>query len=97
MIVLHFLAKSIPFSEPISGILDMALEELGIHRADLPYPAALLAGKAFLEHRQRGGLKRSPLPDFYIGAHAQQDRLKLLTRDPRRYHILSRSGAAPPG
>ncbi len=65
--------------------LDDALGRAGISRVDLPYPAAFLAGKAFLEYRKRGGLKRSPLPDFYIGAHALQDRLKLLTRDPQRY------------
>ena len=65
--------------------LEKALEHLGINRVELPYPAAFLAGRAFLEYRKRKGAKRSPLPDFYIGAHAQQDGLKLLTRDPRRY------------
>lgn len=29
-----------------------------------------LAGKAYLAYRRKGGTKRSPLPDFYIGAHA---------------------------
>ena len=58
---------------------------MGIERSDLPYPAGFLAGKAFLEYRQGGALKRAPLSDFYIGAHALQDSLKLLTRDPRRY------------
>jgi len=33
----------------------------------LPYQAAFLAGKCFLNYRRRGGTKRSPLPDFYIG------------------------------
>ena len=52
---------------------------------ELPYPAAFLAGKAFLTYRRTGGLKRSPLPDFYIGAHAQAEGLCLLTRDAKRY------------
>lgn len=67
------------------AVLDKALAQIRIAKVDLPYPAAFIAGKAFLEYRKRGGVKRSPLPDFYIGAHAQHDRLKLLTRDPRRY------------
>lgn len=40
------------------------------HRLDLPWEAAFLAGKCFVQYRQKGGTKRSPLPDFYIGAHA---------------------------
>ena len=44
-----------------------------------------VAGKAFLAYRRRGGQKRSPLPDFYIGAHAAVRRYRLLTRDGARY------------
>jgi predicted nucleic acid-binding protein len=39
-------------------------------RDPLPWEAAFLAGKCFAEYRRRGGDRRSPLPDFYIGAHA---------------------------
>jgi predicted nucleic acid-binding protein len=53
--------------------------------APLPWEAAFLAGKAFREYKRRGGSKRSPLPDFYIGAHAAVAGMTLLTRDPRRY------------
>jgi predicted nucleic acid-binding protein len=57
-----------------------------IYRRDpLPYEAAFLAGKCFLRYRRRGGKRSSPLPDFYIGAHAAVAGLRLLTRDPRRY------------
>jgi hypothetical protein len=35
--------------------------------------------------RRRGGVRTSPLPDFYIGAHAAVSGLVLLTRDPSRY------------
>lgn len=55
-----------------------------VHEA-LPWEAAFLAGKAFAAYRRRGGSKRSPLPDFYIGAHAAVAGHTLLTRDPRRY------------
>ena len=52
-----------------------------------PYPweAGFLAGKCFLLYRRRGGVRRAPLPDFYIGAHAAIGQLALLTRDPKRY------------
>ncbi len=54
-------------------------------RSPLPWDAAFLAGKCFRAYRRRGGQKRSPLPDFYIGAHAAVSGLSLLTRDPVRY------------
>jgi predicted nucleic acid-binding protein len=64
---------------------DWALEVQGIERIPLPWPAAFLAGRAFLDYRRRGGQKRSPLPDFFIGAHAAVEGLRLLTRDASRY------------
>ncbi|MBW4554973.1 MAG: type II toxin-antitoxin system VapC family toxin [Trichormus sp. ATA11-4-KO1] len=55
------------------------------HRLDLPWEAGFLAGKCFVQYRQKGGTKRSPLPDFYIGAHAAIADMILLTRDVNRY------------
>ena len=54
-------------------------------REELPYEAGFLAGKCFLRYRRAGGDKRSPLPDFYIGAHAAVAGYRLLTRDATRY------------
>lgn len=54
-------------------------------RLPLPYEAGFLAGKCYTMYRKRGGAKRSPLPDFYIGAHAAVSGLTLLTRDAVRY------------
>jgi predicted nucleic acid-binding protein len=54
-------------------------------REALPYEAAFLAGKSFLAYRRRGGMRPSPLPDFYIGAHAAVRGYRLLTRDAARY------------
>lgn len=54
-------------------------------REQLPYEAAFLAGKAFVAYRRSGGNRRSPLPDFYIGAHAAIAGMILLTRDPGRF------------
>jgi predicted nucleic acid-binding protein len=61
-------------------------EQLG--REDLPWEAAFLAGKCFVDYRRRGGARRSPLPDFYIGAHAATTGRALLTRDANRYRTL---------
>ena len=65
--------------------LDDALPAEYFRREALPWDAAFLAGKVFLRYRQAGGVRRSPLPDFYIGAHAAVLRYRLLTRDARRY------------
>ena len=65
--------------------LDLVLPETLIRREALPWRAGFLAGKAFLQYRGRGGRKATPLPDFYIGAHAAVAGYRLLTRDARRY------------
>jgi predicted nucleic acid-binding protein len=54
-------------------------------RTALPWEAGFLAGKCFVAYRRRGGSRRAPLPDFYIGAHAAVSGMTLLTRDARRY------------
>ena len=65
--------------------LDAAMPEDTFSRLQLPWAAAFLAGKCFLRYRRAGGIRRSPLPDFFIGAHAALEGLTLLTRDARRY------------
>jgi predicted nucleic acid-binding protein len=54
-------------------------------RLPLPYEAGFLAGKAFVNYRRRGGARATPLPGFYIGAHAAIEGYRLLTRDAARY------------
>lgn len=58
--------------------LDEALPTEFFRREDLPWEAGFLAGKCFIKYRKSGGTRRSPLPDFYIGA-------PLITRDTQRY------------
>ena len=65
--------------------LEENLRLLLVEKLELPYEAAFVAGKAFLKYRRSDGKKHSPLPDFYIGAHATISRLTLLTRDSSRY------------
>jgi len=65
--------------------LDEALPPAIFEREAIPYEAAFLAGKAFLAYRKRAGNKASPLPDFYVGAHAAIRGYRVLTRDVARY------------
>ena len=67
------------------GILDAILSEEAFRREDLPWDAAFLAGQAYVAYRRRGGAKTSPLPDFFIGAHAAACGYRLLTRDRGHY------------
>ncbi|HEY7812520.1 MAG TPA: type II toxin-antitoxin system VapC family toxin, partial [Nakamurella sp.] len=64
--------------------LEGALPPEDYRRAQLPWEAAFLAGKAFARYRRSGGTRKSTLPDFYIGAHAAVVELALLTRDRGR-------------
>jgi hypothetical protein len=65
--------------------LDEAMPASTFHRVALPWEAAFLAGKCFVAYRKRGGARSSPLPDFYVGAHASVSGMMLLTRDATRY------------
>ncbi|MEE9417566.1 MAG: type II toxin-antitoxin system VapC family toxin [Acidimicrobiales bacterium] len=74
---------SIRFST-VEAIED-ALPSRDYRREPLPWAAAFLAGKAFVDYRRNQGTKSSTLPDFFIGAHAAVAELSLLTRDTSRY------------
>jgi hypothetical protein len=82
--------NSVIYAEVAAGFadlddLDAALPPEFLTREHLPWPAAFLAGQAFVRYRRLGGHRPAPLPDFYIGAHAAVAGHTLLTRDPRRY------------
>ncbi|NMN57580.1 hypothetical protein FHT36_001477 [Xanthobacter sp. SG618] len=65
--------------------LEAALPAQLIEREAIPFEAAFLAGKCFQTYRRRGGARTSPLPDFFIGAHAAVAGYDLMTRDVGRY------------
>ena len=54
-------------------------------RLPLPYEAGWRAAQASVQYRLAGGARSSPLPDFYVGAHAEVEGLTLVTRDAARY------------
>ncbi len=65
--------------------LESTLIKTGFKLLPIPKEALFLAGKAFIKYRKNKGQKRSPLPDFYIGAQAAVLDMKLITRDASRY------------
>ena len=65
--------------------LDRWLDPAVFQRLPLPYAAGWLAAQAFVKYRRGGGARTSPLPDFYIGAHAEAENRTLVTRDAARY------------
>ncbi|QDV10957.1 hypothetical protein CA51_08160 [Rosistilla oblonga] len=65
--------------------LDRWLDPTLFQRIALPFEAGWLAASAFIKYRRSHGTRTSPLPDFYIGAHAEFSGLTLVTRDVARY------------
>ena len=54
-------------------------------RLPLPFSVGFPVARAFQAYRKAGGQRTAPLPDFFIGAHAEAEGLALLTRDGTRY------------
>ena len=65
--------------------LESALDMLNLKVLEMPREALFLTGKVYLQYRKNKGTKTSPLPDFFIGAHASVSQLDLITRDLNRY------------
>ena len=66
--------------EPDIGALDQLLDVYATQRSELPWQCARLCAKAYSLYRKHGGIRRSPLPDFYIGAHAAVANLRVHAR-----------------
>ena len=65
--------------------VETAIEKLGIKVLEIPREALFLTGKTYLKYRKNRGTKASPLPDFFIGAHASVSQFGLVTRDLAKY------------
>jgi len=85
LVVNHVVYAEVSIRFSTIEALDAALPPDAYVRAPIPWTAAFLAGKCFVDYRRRGGTRRSPLPDFFIGAHAAVAGMTLLTRDAARY------------
>jgi hypothetical protein len=85
LVINAIIFAEVSISFPLIEDAEAAMAVAYLEREDISYDAAFLAGKAFLSYRRRGGERRSPLPDFFIGAHAAVAGYALLTRDASRY------------
>ncbi|RFA30802.1 DNA-binding protein [Alkalilimnicola ehrlichii] len=65
--------------------LEAQIKPMKLKMQNFKREALFLAGKIFVDYRRRGGTRRSPLPDFFIGAQAATEGWQLLTRDAKRY------------
>ena len=84
------LINSIIYTEVSIGFnkieeLEKAISELSIKVIEIPREALFLAGKVFIKYKRNSGGRKSPLPDFFIGAHATVARCNLITRDLAKY------------
>jgi len=82
--------NAIVYSEASIGFkriedLESAIAKAGLQMLEIPKEALFLAGKAYLKYKKRKGAKKTPLPDFFIGAQAAVQNLDLITRDVSRY------------
>jgi predicted nucleic acid-binding protein len=65
--------------------LEAVIAEASLNMESIPREALFLAGKVFLSYRRARGIRRSVLPDFFVGAHAAVAHCPILTRDVARY------------
>ncbi len=65
--------------------LESAIDALNLKVLEMPREALFLTGKVFLKYRKNKGTKISPLPDFFIGAHASVSQFDLITRNLSKY------------
>lgn len=77
----------------IADLVQSELEHAGVQLLDVPAGAAGICGTAYRKYRlarrkSAGGLApATPLPDFFIGAHAELMGWKLATRDSERFRL----------
>ena len=65
--------------------VEKAISGLDINVIEIPREALFLAGKAFLKYKRNKGIQKSPLPDFFIEAHASVSKFNLITKDAAKY------------
>jgi predicted nucleic acid-binding protein len=73
------------FPLPSAEDADDLIAYLGLKYREFSRESLFLAAQAYRIYRQRGGTKTSPLPDFFIGAHAAALGVPIITRDVARY------------
>jgi predicted nucleic acid-binding protein len=70
---------------PSQEYVDEIVDDLKLDYWEIPKSGLFIAARAYRQYRSNGGTKTSPLPDFFIGAHAEILGCPILTRDLKRY------------
>jgi hypothetical protein len=70
---------------PSQDYVDAVIDDLNLDFGEIPRTALFIAAKAYRLYRSKLGSKTSPLPDFFIGAHAEILGCPIITRDVNRY------------
>jgi len=70
------------------AVCDEFLNDTGIRPEALSRPASFLASRVWRRYRQQGGPRERILADFLIGAHAQAQASRLLSRDRGFYRRM---------
>ena len=73
------------YLKPSPSSVSKILGQLEIRFQEISKEGLFLTAQAYKLYRKRGGAKTSPLPDFFIGAHAAVLGIPILTRDVARY------------
>jgi predicted nucleic acid-binding protein len=73
------------------ALLDSTLDKIGIRIVLMDKETAWKAGIAWKKYRKSGGKRDRVLADFFIGAHAQTQADRLLTRDRGFYKAYFKS------
>lgn len=68
------------------GKLERTLSQLNIEIDNIPNHAGFQVGRVFMKYRKNKGNRKTPMPDFYIGAHASTLNAPLVTRDTSRFN-----------
>ncbi|MEO0444196.1 MAG: type II toxin-antitoxin system VapC family toxin [Pseudomonadota bacterium] len=85
LIINTIIFTEVAFNFDNAETLEKALKSLGITIEGIPLPAAFNVSQVFRQYRKNKGGKKSPMPDFYIGEHAQHLNIPLVTRDTARF------------
>lgn len=72
------------FGSPSAEFVDGVIRTFGLIFQEIPRQGLFRAANAFARYRARRGTKVSPLPDFFIGGHADASSLAVITRDTQR-------------
>lgn len=65
--------------------LEKTLAQLDIQTLEIPLAVAFNVNRIFKKYRKNKGSKKTPMPDFYIGAHTSYLDAPLITRDIARF------------